>query len=920
MTAPSDSLANHLARGGKGAALVRLAERLAVPPFSILDTSVFRQFLCEGNLLKTFADICRLTLEQAVDEATLDRFADVVQLAVARLPMSASVHGQLSLIHRSVHARRRVARSSGDMEDGATASWAGQFVSVFGADSSALWETAVRRCWGSLVTASIRGYRPARVVDGSIPAMAVVLQEAVDARAAGVVFSQAPQDPGPMVEATWGLGGPLVAGDVTPERWVRSGRGRIKRAQRCRTDHVWMLDDDYDRVPGSSIFLLTAERRRLELRKDSMEVPGVWSGVPLLGDGEEFGVLDPAEAEEIMAIASRHATQAGYSVDLEWAIERDGRLWWLQSRHDTTPRASLAASRSVSVRAHPGSNAPLARGIPATVGSASGPGWWHGDARPNSCGSRPILFKETTDPRDVRMLLGIAGLATRDGGVLSHSAIVTRELGIPCLVGVEPFPPNLVVTGRPLVLDADSGEIREGGALEDTDAERSPAPPLLRLRRKPVLVPTAEYLMGEKLLARLPARCVRIVRRIASIFGVIDAVRVLPDFRLREPGIGFPVGVSIRSIRFHPTAVCDWGDGFRVATIEGISADEMVTHAQSLVGALHDTLGAQSRFREQAMSEIDIREVFSSGIQALDHTFLRESDIAAMEEGGWFPGGSISGLPQELRIVARESLVRLDRSGHFLEILLQGESDAERASEKRVPVLFLHTGSIEAGEGFLNYSIELGRHAALREGIDDIDSIRTGFWGLDTTRGLGSQFLANALGLTNYGFVRRLVLHRAFEVAASSVFRRPVRARLLSDVVHSAVRVDGDGLLHQQGVQISRSNRPCLPMLLSGAPRVNSFLFDPLDADGETTYFPHGKVYVGCDPDLVRDTYAHRIARSVVIDGELEEDDYPVALADAQVRESAMYLTRSRRARIRATLFPVLCMRGRVGAVRKLRV
>lgn len=182
-------------------------------------------------------------------------------------------------------------RSSAAGEDGASASFAGQFETVLWVEGATALREAVARCLGSLRTARADVY--GRVVAGKAArAMSVVVQRMVDARAAGVAFSI---DPTTMrrdrvaIDAVDGVGAALVAGRAPADHFEADREGRVRRRETAGRAPV-LTDEEVARIARGAA---AAER--------------AW-GVPL---------------------------------DLEWALDREGRLWWLQARPITTPLADL---------------------------------------------------------------------------------------------------------------------------------------------------------------------------------------------------------------------------------------------------------------------------------------------------------------------------------------------------------------------------------------------------------------------------------------------------------------------------------------------------------------------------------------------------------------------------------------------------
>lgn len=172
-------------------------------------------------------------------------------------------------------------RSSAVGEDGDDQSFAGQYDTVLGVDSVDAFAAAVRTCVGSVQSRRASSYSGRRSAT-----MHVVVQQMVDARAAGVVFTADPTTGRRdlmVIDAVTGLGEALVDGTAFP-------------------DHI-VLDSH---------------------------------GTPAVHEVGEVPVLSPEEIADIRSAALRAARHWGRPMDLEWAIDRSGTLWWLQARPITT--------------------------------------------------------------------------------------------------------------------------------------------------------------------------------------------------------------------------------------------------------------------------------------------------------------------------------------------------------------------------------------------------------------------------------------------------------------------------------------------------------------------------------------------------------------------------------------------------------
>lgn len=216
----------------------------------------------------------------------------------------------------------------------------------------------------------------------------------------------------------------------------------------------------------------------------------------------------PDVYDELVTAASRLERMAGDMQDVEFTVE-SGQLWLLQTR--TAKRSTQAAVRialalydegilGVEELAHeapadfdavtwpflqPGARTAatvLARGTPACAGMASGIACTTGDEvfEAANRGRKAILVSRTTSPDDVPAMFAAAGLVTEVGGPTSHAAVVSREIGLPSVVGCGAGTAALLA-GRTITVDAGTGEIYAGDLPIVTQAVRDD-PDLRRLR------------------------------------------------------------------------------------------------------------------------------------------------------------------------------------------------------------------------------------------------------------------------------------------------------------------------------------------------------------------------------------------------------------------------------------------------------
>ena len=311
-------------------------------------------------------------------------------------------------------------RSSATDEDGDRASAAGQYDTVLGVSGTGPVVAAVATCRASAAGPRATAYRaqasgaPTRAP--SDVAVAVVVQRLVDACAAGVLFTD---DEHTVVEASWGLGESVVQGAVDPDRWtVADGRVVERRTGSKRTR--------VDRTADG-----TAAR----------DVPPADRDRPCLDDD---AVL------HLAALGRQVADLRGGPQDVEWAVDDAGTVWLLQARPVTATLPDSPARRC---------ERGVLRGTGASGGRASGP------ARvvrgPDDFGAvRPgdVLVCRETDPAWTPLFGVVAAVVTETGGLLSHAAIVARELRLPAVLGV-PAATDVLRDAGTVTVDGDAGTV-----------------------------------------------------------------------------------------------------------------------------------------------------------------------------------------------------------------------------------------------------------------------------------------------------------------------------------------------------------------------------------------------------------------------------------------------------------------------------
>ena len=306
--------------GGKGGSLGELTNAgIDVPPGFVVTTHAFEQFLAALEARDSVRD--KVEALDPSDLTAVTALSKELRARVVEEPMPAKLAADMAGAHALLCEASHIpvaVRSSATTEDAEDASFAGlqdTFLWVLSAEETI---ARVRECWGSLYSTESMTYRLKHGLPESGVAMAVVVQQMVDARTAGVMFTRSPTTGDKSVitvEGAWGLGSSVVSGEVTPDRWVM---GKITGEISVRD----ISDKHAQQIPAEGGGII------------EVELPAAQRLSPCLSD-EELQAL-----REVGRKIERHY---GRAQDIEWAVDKLGRILLLQSRPETVWSAKDAA-------------------------------------------------------------------------------------------------------------------------------------------------------------------------------------------------------------------------------------------------------------------------------------------------------------------------------------------------------------------------------------------------------------------------------------------------------------------------------------------------------------------------------------------------------------------------------------------------
>ncbi len=493
--------------GGKGANLGRLTQAgLPVPPGFVIGAPAYVAFRQESGLEKRLAKL--LDGLDVDDTAVLQKAAEKARHAIAESEMPTWLVNAITEAHRDLVGQDPEApvavRTSATAEDTASASFAGMgdtFVNTRGRDAVL---DAVRRCWQSLFYPRAIYYRGKRGFSKSGMEMAVVVQRQIMSTRSGVMFTIDPATGDRdhiVIEGSFGLGEAVVSGEVSPDRYVVSKSTRTIIVRSVRPKELVV-----EPAPNGG-----TTKRKLSTEEGLR---------PVLSDEEVQRLVD-------LGIAIEQEYNAPQ--DTEWAFDPDDKAWMVQSRPVTTLAEGKPAQTVVTPTPAP-AGAVLLRGLGAAPGSASGAArLLHSLDDAGKLAEGDVLVTHMTSPDWVPLMRKAAAIVTDSGGMTCHAAIVSRELGIPAVVGTGDATKRLR-DGELVTVDATQGVVIEGSSPPGASV-RVPAAALAPVAMDGRVAVAPAVVTGTRLLVNLsePSQVERAARLDVDGVGLVRAELMLVE-------------------------------------------------------------------------------------------------------------------------------------------------------------------------------------------------------------------------------------------------------------------------------------------------------------------------------------------------------------------------------------------------------
>jgi len=430
--------------GGKAANLGELLRLgIPIPDGFVIDGKTYLNFL-EGSGLKE--KIMKILKSVNVEDTKqLEEASKKIRELIENTPMPKDVEDEIRKAYRRLCEEEGeevyvAVRSSATAEDLPDASFAGQQETYLNVKGEEEVVSKVKKCWSSLFTTRAIFYRVQKGFKHGEVSIAVIVQKMVNSEKSGVMFTSHPVtgDKISIIEAVWGLGEAIVSGKITPDHY------------------------EYDRINRKITVVKIAEKKLMITRQDDKTIE-----IKLDEKKAKERVLSDKEIEELVKIGEIIEEHYECPQDIEWAIEK-GKIYILQTRPITTIKER---KEEEAVKAEEGEI--LVKGLGASPGIGVGKvKIVLSQDEIAKVEEGDVLVTTMTTPDMVPAMKKAAAIVTDEGGLTCHAAIVSRELGVPAVVGTEKAT-KVLKDGMIVTVDGEKGVVY-AGALKEKKIEEKP--------------------------------------------------------------------------------------------------------------------------------------------------------------------------------------------------------------------------------------------------------------------------------------------------------------------------------------------------------------------------------------------------------------------------------------------------------------
>lgn len=434
--------------GGKGANLGEMTKAgFPVPNGFAITINAYDSFLEENEIAKKIYEI--LSGTDVNDPAQLGSASTRIQKMIVNGKLPDDVAKSVITGYRKLSGPFKKAlvavRSSATAEDAGDTSFAGQQASFLNVQGEANLLVNVRECWASLFTPRSIFYRVENKVKHESVKISVIVQKMVQSEVSGVMFSIDPTNNDKdriIIESVWGLGEMIVQGSVVPDTYVVQ-KGTFDTLSKEISDQAVQL---------------------IKVKGDTKEVE-----VPAkIRDKQK---ITDEEITKLAKLSNKLQEHYYFPQDTEWAKEK-GELFIVQTRPITTIAAVKKSEKAESKEGFKTAEAPILTGAAASPGIGTGPvKILKSPKEIGKISKGDILVAPMTSPDYVPAMKKASAIITDQGGQTSHAAIVSRELGIPAVVG-SINATKILKDGMVVTVNGETGQVFSGAKITKENLEK----------------------------------------------------------------------------------------------------------------------------------------------------------------------------------------------------------------------------------------------------------------------------------------------------------------------------------------------------------------------------------------------------------------------------------------------------------------
>ncbi len=448
--------------GGKGANLGEMYNSgMPVPQAFVVSTLAYSEFLVETGLkekiqeklesldeentekLNSIAEEIRkmILAEQMPKEIEEEILESYENISIDKEALRGIGKDALAILSKGFELTFVAVRSSATAEDSSETSFAGQNETFLNVKGKQVLLESVKKCWASLFTSRSLYYQIKNKIIGKNILIAVIVQQMLSSDKSGVIFSHDPinENNNIVIEAVFGLGEGIVSGKIKPDHYVVDRNIKILESE--------------------------IANKKIALIRNSA---GETQQVSLTPERSNSQVLTNYEIKKLADYAIQLEEHYGKPQDIEFAIDA-GVVYIVQTRPITTLGKSKKAEKQELGK-------PILQGLAASPGIASGKVKIiekMEDLKKIQKGD--ILVTKMTNPDMVVSMQKSAAIVTNEGGITSHASIVSREMGIPAIVGTDEAT-EILQDGQEITVDGGEGKVYAGaGIIEQKKIEIKPA-------------------------------------------------------------------------------------------------------------------------------------------------------------------------------------------------------------------------------------------------------------------------------------------------------------------------------------------------------------------------------------------------------------------------------------------------------------